>query len=627
MVHDTSMKRPALLFIAAVLVPALVLGGLVLRSLQDQRFVLERQQSLLAQGVADKLAGEIAADLAELQREFAAEVENAVGTTPPRTAAANFDPKLRAAWPMADVGFVVDLAGQVLAPPLTDARAVAREFRIENDLFLCNRVSVEVYANSPNKGQVKLSQVFSDGAGQTSSFNTAPRQSQVQRTVEPLSQGVNQSAQLQSQSVFNKSPAQGNAEPVQQREEPPKQQLVLLDNNQSKLWSAEAEFRQLVSGEQEGVVARFLQNRLRIMLWYRTTRDPVLVFGAQLDLPKLTQRLRDLVKLDPALEADFSLALLNDAAQPVGVSPAGTPVPNWRRPFAAAEIGEALPHGEAAVYLTGGDRLNATAATLRWSLLLLVAVLLAAIAGGGALLVIDGRRQLRLAQQKTDFVSNVSHELKTPLTSIRMFSDLLAEGRVQDEARVRHYLGVISGEAARLTRLVNNVLDFSRAERGERRLDQRPLDLAELARETALSLRPHLESIGLRLELRLPESPLQVSGDRDALSQVLLNLLSNAEKYAASGGVVEVGAAAERGRAVLRVLDRGPGVPVKLGERIFEKFFRADDALASGVQGTGLGLTLARQIAEGHGGALVHSPREGGGSCFTLTLPMRVEKQ
>ncbi len=603
------MKRPALLFIAAVLVPALVLGGLVLRSLQDQRFVLERQQSLLAQGVADKLAVEVAADIAEVQREFAAQVETTIGNAPPKTAAASFDPKLREAWPLAEVGFVVDLSGQVLAPLLTDARPVAREFRIQNDLFLCNRVSVEVYANSPTKGQVNLSQVFSDGGNQAPLGNYSQKFNA--RNVEPQGQGV----LLPQYDGLNKA-----GEPVRQRAEL-KQSTPPIDSNVSKLQTSEAEFRQLVSGAQEGVVARFLQNKLRVLLWYRTSRDPQIVFGAQLDLRKLTERLRSTVELDPALQGDFAIALLNDSAQPIAVSPAGVTVPNWRRPFAAAEVGEALPHWEAAVYLMAGDRLNATAATLRWSLLLLVVVMLAAIAGGGALLVVDGRRQLRLAQQKTDFVSNVSHELKTPLTSIRMFSDLLVEGRVTDESKVRGYLGIISAEAARLTRLVNNVLDFARMERGDRKFDAQPLDLAALVAETATTIRPHLEAAGLRLELSLPETPLSVSGDRDGLSQVLLNLISNAEKYAASGAVVELDASRIGTQVVVSVSDHGQGVPSGLGERIFEKFFRADDALTSGVPGTGLGLTLARQIARAHGGDIVYSPREGGGSRFILTLP------
>src|SRR5262249_11788656 len=145
--------------------------------------------------------------------------------------------------------------------------------------------------------------------------------------------------------------------------------------------------------------------------------------------------------------------------------------------------------------------------------------------------VTDLRRQLTLARQKTDFVSNVSHELKTPLTSIRMFSELIAEGRVTDPARQRAYLGIITAEAARLSRLINNVLDFARLERGEKKYHFQKCDVGALARETAETFRPHFEANGFAFECELPESPVLVSGDRDALAQIIVNLLSNAEKY------------------------------------------------------------------------------------------------
>src|SRR6185436_9965398 len=111
------------------------------------------------------------------------------------------------------------------------------------------------------------------------------------------------------------------------------------------------------------------------------------------------------------------------------------------------------------------------------------------------------------ARQKTDFVSNVSHELKTPLTSIRMFAELLAEGRVNEPEKQRSYLNIITAEAARLTRLINNVLDFSRMERGEKEYRFAPCDLTELVRETAGVFRPHLEATGFKFEIELPDQP------------------------------------------------------------------------------------------------------------------------
>jgi signal transduction histidine kinase len=572
------VKRPALLFLAAVLLPALVLGALALRSLRDQKLVLERQQSLLAQGMADKVAADIAAQITEIQRDFALHVETVLKDREARKAAYSFDADLRQQWPMAQVGFAVELGGLVCAPSLFDPSQSVRDFRLQNDRFLTGLESVEVYAVTP-KGKINLTGIVT---------NEAP------------SWSMKEAGRL----ITPDAAASG------------------VEVMKSKLQTADAGFRQLVGSGQEGVVARFLQDELRVLLWYRSTRDSQLVFGAQLDLNRLAETLRPKVQLEPGFQDQFALALLNHAAQPQAVVPASFQAKTWRHPFAAAEVGEVLPHWEAAVYLVGTDHLNETAATLRWTTAFHVVGMLLTICFGGWLIVADSRRQLRLAQQKTDFVSNVSHELKTPLTSIRMFAELLAEGRVKDPERTRQHLGIITAEAARLTRLVNNVLDFARLERGEKRFDRREVDLSDVARETVGTLRPHFEAHGLQLELRLPSTPLPVSGDKDALAQVLMNLLSNAEKYAASGKVVEVEArGVDDGFVELAVLDRGPGVPVKLQEQIFEKFFRADDALSSGVQGTGLGLTLARQVARAHGGDVLYKPRGGGGGIFTLRLP------
>ena len=187
-------------------------------------------------------------------------------------------------------------------------------------------------------------------------------------------------------------------------------------------------------------------------------------------------------------------------------------------------------------------------------------MLLVAIGVGSWLIVADLNRQLTLARQKTDFVSNVSHELKTPLTSIRMFSELLAEGRVSDPAKQRTYLGIITAETARLTRLINNVLDFARIERGEKKYTFQPCDLVSVLRETADTYRPHLEANGFQFTCDLPDAPLLVNGDRDALAQVVVNLLSNAEKYSNSGK--EITLQAESRTDPLPCVDRqsaGPG--------------------------------------------------------------------
>jgi signal transduction histidine kinase len=170
--------------------------------------------------------------------------------------------------------------------------------------------------------------------------------------------------------------------------------------------------------------------------------------------------------------------------------------------------------------------------------------------------------------------------------------------------------------------LINNVLDFAKLERGEKKYRFEPVDLATLARETCETYQPHLEGDGFALRCDIPPQPLPVKADRDAISQVLVNLLSNAEKYGGEKKQIDLTAERNGNTVAIKVMDRGAGVPAGCEEKIFEQFFRAHDSLSSGIQGSGLGLTLARQIARAHGGDVTFNPRDGGGSCFTLRLPV-----
>ena len=597
------MRRIGAVFVLAVFVPSLALAWLAVRSLRDQQFVLERQQALLYQGTADAVARQVDSFVAERQREFGLQVETLLANGAPSDVAATFDNRLRTNWSLAQVGFVVSLEGNVLAPSLF-SRPEAKDFRMQNDRFLCNQESVEVYWQNNLLGSAFNQQVAIPPATEQS-INSS------------LASNDNQ-----ARAPFNKD----NNPKGQKRSVTPQQQAYVAQQQQapdpegySKIAAAEAEFRQLVGESTEGRIARFLQDKLHLLLWYRSPRDPQLVFGAQLDLEALKAGLKDLIKLDPALEREVCAALLDDRTQPIAISHPGFKA-NWRRPFVATELGEALPHWEASVYLLDPARLQQSARTLRLAIGSLVALLVVAIGFGGWLLVQDLGRQLTLARQKTDFVSNVSHELKTPLTSIRMFSELLAEGRVTEAPRQKQFLQIISAEAARLTRLINNVLDFARIDRGEKKYNMTRCDLAAVVREILDTYRPHLEGNGFKVETALPSQPVMVQGDCDALSQIILNLVSNAEKY--SGPEKSISVEMENGDyPQVRVMDRGMGVPRGCEQRIFEQFYRAHDSLASGIQGSGLGLTLARQIARSHGGDVTYHPRPAGGSCFTLVLP------
>jgi signal transduction histidine kinase len=627
------MKKVALVFVVAVFVPSLVLAWLAVRSLRDQQFLLERQQSLLYQGFADSLATKVQSELEENQRLFTAKVNTLLRDQNPQALAKSFDQVLTKEWPLAQVGFVVTLNGDFLCPSPRD-RPEARMFCTDNSRFLANRESVEVYwnpkqvmkegINAPaaanNQGQFQSNaQDFTGDANKSAADNSSQ-----QLAAKSFPQDANQQQQILGNNLGNKGQQTRKVIPQQSSVFQKSVQQEELQNI-SKVAASEAEFRQLIGEDSEGTLARFVDNKLNVLFGCGPAGDPRLVFGAQLALARLVEGLRPLVQqMEPALRQEICVALLDDAAKPMALSHPGFHAP-WKRPFVATEIGETLPHWEVAVYLLNPAKLTESARTLKLTLGLLIGVLVLAIAVGSWLIVADLSRQLLLARQKTDFVSNVSHELKTPLTSIRMFSELLAEGRVTDPAKQRGYLGIITAETARLTRLINNVLDFARIERGEKKYNFQTCDLVNLVRETAETYRPHLEANGFQLECELPEHSIFVSGDRDALAQVVVNLLSNAEKY--SDRRKEIGLRVEQQTSPLphvevKVLDRGLGVPDGCEEKIFEQFYRAHDSLSSGIQGSGLGLTLARQIARAHGGEVFYEKREGGGSCFGLRLPV-----
>lgn len=601
------MRKVAWVFILAVFVPSLVLAWLAVRSLRDQQFVLERQQSLLYQGIADGVAKDVQDALSEYQHTFATKTATLLQQDNADAAALGFDELIRKAWPLAQVGFVVSPSCAILSPS-PSARPETRTFLADNSRFLGSREAAEVYSNQK--------QAFDNNLA-----NNAPALSSNNLLLNSDSFKKFASSKLQlPRSVIPQKQA-GMDQQAASAEEMPQF---------SKVAPAEAEFRQLIGDDTEGTLARFVDNKLSLLFWCKPARQPQMIYGVQVALPRLEQELIATVQqLDRTLRTEICLGLLDDTARPVALSQPSFRG-NWKRPFVATEIGDLLPHWEVAVYLLDPGKLERSAQTLKLTLGLIVCLLVLAIGVGSCLIVADLKRELTLARQKTDFVSNVSHELKTPLTSIRMFSELLADGRVTEPAKQRSYLAIIAAEAARLTRLINNVLDFSRIERGEKKYVLQPCDLVALARETAESYRPHLEANGFRFETEVGDRRLLVNGDRDALAQVIVNLLSNAEKYSDDRREISLrvdARSAPIALAEVRVLDRGPGVPAGLEQRIFEKFYRAHDSLSSGIQGSGLGLTLARQIARAHGGEVTYEPREGGGSCFVLRLPIKPEPE
>ncbi len=549
--------------------PSLVLAFLVQRSLRDQELIVAQQQRVLFQEVADSTAASVVDYLKEIQRDFGLAVDALLAESDLPSLSTRFDGELRRAWPEAEVGFVVTLQGTMMCPSLGQGDSVASQFRLQNSQFFCGTDPAEVYLMS-TKGAMK--------------------------------------AVTNESKLFTKGGSRRKVQPEHGTK------------GESGLTVTESAFVDVVGEAQEGMLSRFLDDELNFMVWRRLPQNPELVFGARLSMSKITEGIGAKLELPEDLRASIAVAVINDRVEPVAVMPSAMQA-NWRRPFVATEIGEALPHWEAAVYLQNPAVVTSAASSVRWTMGALLAVLLLLIVVGCVVVAMALQRRMTLARQQTDFVSNVSHELKTPLTSIRMFSEMLTEGRVQSEEKRARYLRIITGEANRLTRLINNVVDFSRSERQTAAVRRERIDLSQLLDDTLEMLRPRLEERGFELERHGLAQPVWVEGDPDALSQVFVNLLSNAEKYSFENKSVEVELQAKSGGFELQFKDRGLGFPPESSEMIFDEFYRAPEVVRKGAQGSGLGLTLSRRIVAAHSGRLGARNRGDGGSVFSVWLP------
>jgi len=235
----------------------------------------------------------------------------------------------------------------------------------------------------------------------------------------------------------------------------------------------------------------------------------------------------------------------------------------------------------------------------------------------------ENRRELQLAQQRVSFVNQVSHELKTPLTNIRLYAEMVrARAEEADDKVSIRQLTVVESETARLSRLIQNVLNFARKQRERLSIQPRQFSLSELVENVAVQWRPILVKRGIGLHLEQPDQ-VEVEADPDAVEQILGNLLSNIEKYAADGCSVRLAVVDEMQRVVVSVEDKGPGIPLGKQEFIFEPFERLRSDLREGVSGTGIGLTISRELARLHGGELMVDPTYSGGARFVLTLPLK----
>ena len=619
----------AVLFVLAVLLPSVVLSILALRAADREALAVERKLEGALLSEVNSAAGAIAALLEKMTDDLE---EEALSLPQGETALEEWKKR------NPSVGIPFRLQGGVLLVP-SKPDGTAGDFRRNFAPFLEGREALPVYRDITDVYRKQMEGETGAPFPDTGSRGMENEPAADPEKKEPLSRLAGRAPVSPGASSFMDGQERQMAASMMTSDSSLRKKTLkraeeegfqLLERNvvpqaqslpgpesggePSVTLSRSRTFRELLSEERRGMLPHLSGEGLLILFWCRVPGGAV---GCTLAPGDLRERISG--ALPEILSKVRILTVLDHRGGPL-LAPNVAPVPDWRRPFVSREISPILPMWEVGAWLADPSLAVSQARFATIAVWVLVAVLIVVIAAGGFTVLRALSAEMRLARQKTTFVANVSHELKTPLTSIRLFAEMLLHRRQQDEKRREEYLRIMVSEAERLTRLVENVLAFSR-KGGGACYAMELLDLGEVARKEVSRLEPHLENGGFSVSFAA-EGPIPVRGNGEALGQVLVNLLSNAEKYSGEIRSIQVKAFSRGGEAVVEIADRGIGVPKGQGERIFEEFFRCDESLAASRSGTGLGLPIARDIARRHGGDVSYFPRDGGGSVFSLLLPL-----
>jgi len=234
----------------------------------------------------------------------------------------------------------------------------------------------------------------------------------------------------------------------------------------------------------------------------------------------------------------------------------------------------------------------------------------------------ESERLAELNRLKTYFVSSVSHDLKTPLASIKMFAEMLKDSPTLAQDKRDKYLSIIEGESERLARLITNVLDFAKMERGVKEYHKERCDLAEITSHVLDMMNYQFEASSFLVEKELTHDELIITADKDAICDSVMNLLTNAMKYSGGNKDISVSTGKEGNFAFVRVEDNGVGIPTDKSDSIFEAFYRVGDQRTDSVGGAGLGLSIVKHTIDAHGGRISVTSNVGKGSIFTIYLPL-----
>jgi len=291
------------------------------------------------------------------------------------------------------------------------------------------------------------------------------------------------------------------------------------------------------------------------------------------------------------------------------------------RVFVMAEIGDVFPSWQLALDLEGADPFKSLTSGKTTVYIWIGILMTAGIVLLSILLAAYFRRQVRLTRLKNDLIATVSHELKTPLASMRLLVDTLRDGHYQDAQLVQEYLQMISKENARLSSLIEGFLTFSRMERNKAKFERDIVQTDEIVHAALEAVGNRLHAPGCRLELDLAPALPPIIGDRDALITVFVNLLDNALKYTGENKEIRLRGFTSNGNVCFELQDNGIGFPRSAAKRIFDRFYQVDQTLSRRTGGCGLGLSIVQFIVTAHNGSIAAQSQPGKGSTFTVQLP------
>ncbi len=534
------------------------------------------------QEISDTAAREQAQTVAENIGLLVAEAKSALSDGLARFRGPDFAPQLDA-WqrqePLARFTFVWDRAKPetvVLFPPSEDARPL---------LSVIDRLWLQSVATQAEAETV-----------QNAAFTTASDQRATLSSSNNYTENATTRQKLRKQSQISSAIAQKAARVAPQ-----------AWTNESGFWS-----RETLAGE-------------TLWIGFVAWNAGAVVTGVALDIDALRP------SLPAALPSEITSGVSSfSIIDPQGIdvtdlkSKQGASIPSYRNKRygdsnAGIDLGPELPGWK---LISIRDPLDTMANALLSPGGMAAAALLITLYACGLWLAWQSRASQLDAAKKVSFVSNVSHELKTPLTTIRMYSEMLQADRVADEGKRHSYLDTIAKESQRLTRMVNNVLDFSRLERGKATIEPRAQALSTFLLAYLESRRPEIEAQGFVFVTHVEESSRPALFDTDALTQILGNLIDNSLKYARQGAWLSIRSSEEKDSAFIEIRDRGEGLPKRLRRKRFEAFERGDTRLTADVAGFGLGLSIAQTLANEMGAELryYHPARPSDSPSFVLAL-------